>query len=51
MSSQCTTVKVSSIVSDYIMMPGKPAEKSDEIPSEGRVNKDKIDSLFEFSDK
>ena len=51
MSSQCTTVKVSSIVSDYIMMPGKPVEKSDEIPSEGKTNKDKIDSLFEFSDK
>lgn len=51
MSTQCTSVKVSSIVSDYIMMPGKPAVKGDEIPSEGKTNKDKIDSLFEFSDK
>ena len=33
------------------MMPGKPVEKSDEIPIEGETNKDKIDSLFEFSDK
>jgi hypothetical protein len=54
MSTQCTSVKVSSIVSDYIMMPGmpaKPVEKSDEIPIEGKTNKDKIDSLFENSDK
>jgi hypothetical protein len=51
MSTQCTTVKISSIVSDYIMMPGKPVEKSDEIPIEGNPNKEINDSLFEFSDK
>jgi hypothetical protein len=51
LSSQCTTVKVSSIVSDYIMMPGKPVEKVDEIPEEGKTNSNKIDSLFDHSDK
>jgi hypothetical protein len=51
MSQQCTTIKVSSIVSDYIMMPSKPVENSNEIPAEGKTNSDKIDSLFEFSDQ
>jgi hypothetical protein len=33
------------------MMPGKPKEKSDEIPEEGKTYSDKIDSLFDNSDK
>ena len=32
-------------------MPGKPVEKGDDIPIEGKTNIDKIDSLFENSDK
>ena len=51
--SQCTTLRMSSIDSDYIAVPKKPAKKGqDDIPAEGKTNSDKIDSLFEeTSDK